>query len=317
MPGEDVAESLRVVFGELPDLPYLPELPARGPGADIVGRTAALLADLHVDLQPSGWRLVDRPGHDVRRARDLLRRDLDALELTAAGYVGPLKVQAGGPWTLAASVELPRGDRAVADPGASRDLAQSLAEGLRGYLAEVRTRVPGARVVMQLDEPSLPAVLAGTVRTASGYGTLRAVEEPVAESALAAVVSALDAVPVVHCCAARVPVALLVRAGVQILSLDAALLAARDHDPLGEALDAGTGLMLGVVPTADPGTRQDPGRLADPARALWRRLGFAPEKLPEQVMITPACGLAGATPAYAVSALRLARETARSLLHTP
>ena len=68
------------MLGELPDLPHLPELPARGPGADMIGRTAALLIDLPVDLQPSGWRLADRPGRDLRRPRDLLARDLDALE---------------------------------------------------------------------------------------------------------------------------------------------------------------------------------------------------------------------------------------------
>ena len=76
MPGEAVA----TVLGELPQLPHLPELPGRGPGADLVGRTAALLVDLHVDLQPSGWRLVDRPGMDERRARAYLGEDLDELE---------------------------------------------------------------------------------------------------------------------------------------------------------------------------------------------------------------------------------------------
>ena len=104
MPGEDVGEALRIVLGELPDLPYLPELPARGPGADMVGRTAAALVDLHVDLQPSGWRLVDRPGRDVRRARDLAERDLDTLQELAGDHVGPLKVQLAGPWTDRKSV---------------------------------------------------------------------------------------------------------------------------------------------------------------------------------------------------------------------
>ena len=70
LPGTDPREAAAVVAGELPDLPHLPELPGRGPGADMVGRTAArCCVDLHVDLQPSGWRLVDRPGMDERRAR--------------------------------------------------------------------------------------------------------------------------------------------------------------------------------------------------------------------------------------------------------
>jgi hypothetical protein len=32
LPGTDPAEALRMVLGELPDFPYVPELPGRGPG---------------------------------------------------------------------------------------------------------------------------------------------------------------------------------------------------------------------------------------------------------------------------------------------
>ena len=39
MPGTDPAEAMRIVLGELPDLPHLAELPARGPGADPVSYT--------------------------------------------------------------------------------------------------------------------------------------------------------------------------------------------------------------------------------------------------------------------------------------
>ena len=85
MPHADPREAAAVVAGELPDLPHLAELPGRGPGADMVGRAAALLVDLHVDVQPSGWRLVDRPGRDERRARSYLSHDLDELEAACAG----------------------------------------------------------------------------------------------------------------------------------------------------------------------------------------------------------------------------------------
>ena len=60
MPGTDPAEAVAVVLGELPDLPHLPELPARGPGADLTGRTAALLVDLPVETTPAGLE-VRRP----------------------------------------------------------------------------------------------------------------------------------------------------------------------------------------------------------------------------------------------------------------
>ena len=123
MPGTDPAEAMRIVLGELPDLPHLAELPARGPGADLTGRTAALLVGLSVENTSTGWRFAGRPGRDLSRARGLLSSDLDALEETAGGYQGPLKVQVCGPWTMAATIELARSqDPALADPGAVADL---------------------------------------------------------------------------------------------------------------------------------------------------------------------------------------------------
>ena len=291
LPGDDIAEAVRFVLGELPDLPHLPELPARGPGADLIGRGAAHLAGLHVDLQPAGWRLAARPGMDERRARDLLARDLDALEQHAEGYTGPLKVQVAGPWTLAASVELPRGNPALADGGAVRDLVGSLAEGLAGHVADLSRRLPGARLFVQLDEPALPAVLRGEVPTVSGFDRLPSVPDPVAEDALRTLVARirdLGAVPLVHCCAADPPVALARLAGAAAVSVDAARLTDHDDEALGEAVEAGLGLFLGLVPALGPGAPPRIREVVDPARRLWARLGFPPERLPETVVVTPA-----------------------------
>ena len=102
LPGTDIVEALRIVFGELP-LPYLPELPDRGPGADLVGRTAGLLVDLPVDLYAGRWRMASRPGRDTRRTADLWERDLDALTDQADGHAGPLKIQAAGVLQLSGS----------------------------------------------------------------------------------------------------------------------------------------------------------------------------------------------------------------------
>src|SRR5690625_3185814 len=141
MPGENFAESMRMVAGELPDLTHLPELPARGAHATMTGRGAALLDEIGVDLQPAGWRLTDAAGRDQRRGRSLSRHDLDALEDSLQSYGNRLKVQVAGPWTLAASMERPRGDRVLADHGARRDLAQSLASGVAEHAAYVQRRL--------------------------------------------------------------------------------------------------------------------------------------------------------------------------------
>ncbi|NKQ23295.1 methionine synthase [Streptomyces galbus] len=317
LPGGDAREAAKTVTGSFEDFPHLAELPARGPGADMIGRTAGLLVELYARVEPSGWRIGDRPGRDTRRARSWLVEDLDALEEFTQGYEGALKVQAVGPWTLAANLELRNGEAALSDPGACRDLAGSLAEGLRGHLAEVARRVPGARPVLQLDEPSLTAVLRGQVRTASGYRTHRAVDRQVVEATLRDVVEVHTTGPVVvHSCAPDVPFALLRRAGAAAVSFDASLLTERDDDAIGEAVEAGTALFAGVVPAVD-GPLSDPAGSVMGVRTLWRRLGLRPELLAQAVTVTPACGLAGASPAYARRALAHCVRAARSLADNP
>lgn len=316
MPGEDPHEAAAVVAGELPDFLHLAELPGRGAAGAIIGRTAALLAGLYVDLQPAGWRIVDRPGIDHRRAVDLLRRDLDELEESAAGYTGLLKLQAAGPWTTSAGIELHRGDRVLSDRGAVRDLAQSLGEGLRLHAAEVARRIPGASVILQLDEPSLPAVLAGHIRTASGFGALSEVPAPDAADGLRIVIEAVGVPAGVHCCAAAPPLALLRTAGALFAGVDAAQLTRRDDESVGEFLESGGHLLLGLVPTRADRLSAVTATTA-PARDLWRRLSYPPETLAQRVTVTPACGLAGASPAHAQAALARARDAGRALAEAP
>src|SRR4051794_41478957 len=301
---------MRLVVGELPDFAHLPELPARGPGADLIGRSAALLVDLAVDLTAAGWRLVPRGGIDQRRAEEFLARDLDALHDVAEGWTGPFKLQAAGPWTLAAALERTRGDRAVIDPGARRDLAQSLTEGLAAHVAAVAARVPRARIVVQLDEPSVPAVLQGALPTVSGFGKLPAVAAPVVEQELAAVVAALPVPVVLHCCANRAPLELFRAAGAAALSFDLGLV--QDLDAVGTAIEAGTHLFPGVVPGTDtelPTAKSTASRV----QAWWRELGFPADALASAVTLTPSCGLVGASPAYARAAMAHVREAAKYL----
>lgn len=316
MPGGDARETAKAVAGSFEDFPHLAELPARGPGADMLGRTAGMLVEMYVHLEPSGWRFSDRPGRDTRRARSWLGEDLDALEEFTQGYTGPLKVQAVGPWTLAAGVEMRSGESALRDPGAVRDLAGSLAEGLRAHLAEVRRRVPGAQVVLQLDEPSLTAVLRGQVRTASGYRTYRAVDRQVVEGTLRDVMGVSDGPVVVHSCAPDVPFALLRRAGAAGVSFDFSLLTERDEEAIGEAVEGGTQLFAGIVPGTDTAL-SDPAGSVMGVRTLWRRLGLNPGTLSESLVITPSCGLAGASPSYARAALAHCVRAARSLADNP
>ncbi|MFC7534414.1 methionine synthase [Actinoplanes sp. GCM10030250] len=339
LPGSDVAEAQRIIFGELPDLPHLAELPARGPGADIIGRSAGFLVELPVQLYAGRWQVASRPGKDLRRTADLLERDLDQLTEQGEGFTGTVKVQATGPWTLAAGLDLPIGGRMLRDPGAVRDLTDSLAEGLRRHVADVRRRLPGATVLLQLDEPSLPAVLAGHVPTESGLSAYRSVDGPDAATRLRTIVEVVEAPVVVHCCAPGVPLQVVRDSGAVALALDLSLV--KDLDPLGEAIEAGLGIFAGAAPSlpSEPsgsgssnsgpsnsgpsgsgpsrsgpsGSGPDAKRIAERVRTLWQRLGFPAARLPQQVVITPACGLAGAPPAYARALLKACTEAGRRI----
>ena len=172
MPGTSAEESTSIVANELSTLPHVVELPDRGVGADMVGRAVGMLVDIYGEVVPSGWRISRRPGRDTSRAKDFLAWDADAVQQHYAGAEW-VKVQVCGPWTLAAMLEVPSGHRALTDAGAVDDLADSLAEGLSAHIAEIAARVPGAGIVVQIDEPALPTVLSGSLPTASGFGMVR------------------------------------------------------------------------------------------------------------------------------------------------
>jgi methionine synthase II (cobalamin-independent) len=317
MPGDTFSESAKFVLGELDDLPFLVELPERGPHADMIGRTAALVTDLGIDLQPAGWRLTDASGLDHQRAASLLAHDLDVLEELAQGELRRIKVQVAGPWTLAASIERPRGDRVLGDHGARRDLAQALAEGVSAHAKDVQRRLSGSDVIVQIDEPVLPAVLAGEIPTASGLGRHRSVTPPEASEALEWTAGALvaDGFDVaVHCCASDLPFAVLRETSVQSLSFDLSAVSSMPFDRLAEWADSGRALWPGAVPALDPSGRAPTA--SDVTTRLiswWADLGWADvESIPETT-VTTACGLAGASPAWARAALETARTVARNL----
>ena len=322
MPGEDehaYAEAVRVVLGELSDLPHLPELPGRGATATMTGRALAIMTDLGADLQPAGWRLTDAPGVDHRRARSLLAQDLDAVEEQAQknDHSSSFKVQVAGPWTLAATVEKPRGDKVLSDHGARRELAQALAEGLREHVRDVRARLPRVdRLVVQVDEPVLAAVLTGSVPTASGFHRHRSVDQPEASTALAWVLDAITeegAEPWVHACASGTPLGLLRGAGAKGLSVDLSLMSAADHDVLAEALEQDETVVLGVVPAIDPATPPTDGEVAERVLRWLDMVGLDPATIGARLVLSTACGMAGASDEWSRQALATVRTAAKNL----
>jgi methionine synthase II (cobalamin-independent) len=97
------------------------------------------------------------------------------------------------------------------------------------------------------------------------------------------------------------------------ISFDLSLVRREDGDAIAEIADAGRGIFAGAVRTILPrNTRDDPpAQTARNILRFWRALGMNPSQAARQVVVTPACGLAGATPTRAVEALAHSREAAR------
>ena len=107
------------------------------------------------------------------------------------------------------------------------------------------------------------------------------------------------------------PLDLFRAAGAAALSFDLGLV--QDLDAVGTAIEAGTA----PVPRRRARHRQRrcpaPKATASRVQAWWRELGFPAEELAAAVTLTPSCGLAGATPAYARAAMAHVREAAKYL----
>ena len=321
-PGTAARPAAEVVVGELgAAMAHIVELPARGVGADVVGRAGALLIDVAIDTVPRGYRVAARPGAVTRRAVSLLDEDIDALEEAweTAGLRGngrPVKIQAPGPITLAAELELANGHRAITDLGAVHDIAASLAEGVAAHRAAVSRRLD-TPVVVQFDEPSLPAAVAGRLAGVTTLSPVAPIDETLATTLLDICVAAAGAEVSVHSCAPALPWKALQRSSIVAISVDVTTLAAADLDAIAEFVESGRAVVLGAVSSSTPARRPSAEEVATAVVAVTDRLGFGRAVLRDRIGVTPACGLAAATPQWARTAIGLARRAAEDFADDP
>jgi methionine synthase II (cobalamin-independent) len=96
-----------------------------------------------------------------------------------------------------------------------------------------------------------------------------------------------------------------------------ATLTAADLDGIGEFVESGRTVMLGVIPVTSPHRHPSVEETAAVAASITDRLGFNRSVLRERIGITPACGLAGATPQWARTAVELAQKVADGIETDP
>ncbi len=249
-PGVDPLEAARIVFSELPDLPFLPELPARGVGvrpggADgrAPGRPPRRGRDRRVAVRAPGreGRAAGprRPDHRPRRPRGGGRALRGIAQDPDRRAVVP-----GG------QRRAPEGEKALADPGAVRDIAGALAEGLTRHMADIRRRLPASRSswsrwtsrsCRRCWPGSWPQPAAGVgFGATSGRGGGRA--------APGAGRCRREDLPGVWLGDAGARSGLCRKPGARFLGIDGAVLDSVDEDEVGEAIDAGLGLLVACVP---------------------------------------------------------------------
>lgn len=330
MPGHSPAETAGTLVGECLDgRVHLPVLPARGLGADVVGRTGALMADIELDRGPRSWRLVARAGHFGRLAADYLQRDLDGCEQMWGSTPQSIRLPAVGPWTMAASVESAFGQLVAADSGAVAFFAESLAEGLLAQAADIRRRF-GSGVEVLLAEPALGAIATGGVAAPSmlmgnegflpavGYreiaGILRKTIEPLHADGIDVCIALADTDGI----APRA----LTESGASRFWLQRRSLSTTTRKDFAVALiGAGMVFELGIVPITVAEREEHTGApvptsaraLAEESALLWDELGFSRLDIAEKLSLASAGGFAASAQDETTAQLGAGRRAAELL----
>lgn len=290
LPHVEVDAAISMVLASTPDLPFVPQLPNRGPSQSMIGQFAA---------PPS-----KAPPAEL----------VALVAAVAAMAVRPraIKLQVTGPLTLG---------RALGDI----DAAVALCCAWIGCLEDAVSRaLPGLPTVLFIDEPAL--VLWRSGRGYSGHGRSEPGPLPAAEAVghLRTMLGVSRSITGVHVCGTG-DLAIACEAGPTIVHLDGARpLGDGDVGHLVAHLDDDGWIAWGAVPTDGPTSapRQAPGgpvagppagpvavpgdvnELVDRLLAVWEATGVPMGRLAERALVTPACGLAGHTVAGAEHILR-------------
>ena len=315
MPGEDFGEAAAPGARRA----ARPAAPARAPGPrcdrrhDRSHARSSSASSASTCSRPAGGSPT-RPGSTTAGRGRCSRRTSTLLEEQTQGYEGD--AQGAGHRPVDAGEH---GREAARRPGPLRRRRASRARAGAGRgagRAPGRRAAPGARrrLLLQLDEPALPAVLAGQVPTASGFNRHRSVDAPARLRGAGVGVrrgrrdrrpwrTAARPSRRSGCCAARVP------GESRSTSTCSPRVRTTSWRPRSTKE---RGVLLGVVPsTGEAAPATEVRRRAGAAAARHARL--RPGEVADQLVLTPACGLAGATPSYARAALRAVQEAAAEL----
>lgn len=309
LPHSAAGQAVDAVLRYLPEVPFCPQLPRLDPGEGMYEQVAGGIPGLRrdgdrmwVDTGPTGLEEMEQlaPGPDTERvhplaaAQVLLERDLARSRV--------LKGQVAGPVSLGLSLTDENRRPLLYNPEFMLAAAQVLS-WKASWLERILSRA-GRPTLILVDEPYLNTL--GSGHFAYSHGLVRDLLDIVLEG--------IEGMTGIHCCG-NTDWPLLLETGVDVLSFDAA-----DHfksvslypGQVASFLARGGNLGWGIVPTEGLALEMATAeRLADQIDEqigdLVRR-GVSRQRLVEQSLVTPACGLASRDRTQAERALRLAGE---------
>jgi hypothetical protein len=172
-------------------------------------------------------------------------------------------------------------------------------------------------LVVQIDEPDIASVMAGTIPTASGYRTLRSISGEEVTGAWKLVIDALKSAGVVETVVSipeiEAPIERVLAAGADGVAVPLKALTSRQWEQLAEAVEDGKRVWAGALATSDP--RAQLPRTAEVVESIWkpwRQLGLPASGL-AGLRVTPSTGLADFTPSTAKDVLKKLTQVADGL----
>ena len=284
LPHRDAREAAEFAFFATPELPCIPSLPRRSPAEAMIAQAVVGIRGISIGQYGSLMVNVERIDPLAEVKTDL---DHDAyvglrtfLEF-AQGYTGPVKWQFTGPVTLGLALI-----RAGVPMHTAFDVAvRTVRTHVRNIYDAVESALPSSAQVVFIDEPELGDLMDDSFPIAPDTAM------DLMSGALAAVER--EGLVGLHCCA-DVDGASLLASGPAILSVPVADNLKSYAGFLAKFLENGGVIAWGAVATDGP--------LMPSADRAWKKLsglwcdlvqgGCDAQKLRQQSLITPACGLA-------------------------
>lgn len=300
LPHRDAAAAAASVLRCLPELPAVPQLPARSPHERLVAQPLHGIEG--VEVAADGSVTVARSLGAAPAVPEALDDDafggLHAFCEQARRAARPparVKAQLAGPLTVGT---------ALARAGVPADDAFAIGAHVvraraRAVERAIATALPGSALVLFYDEPAL-------VLWRRGEAPL---DREVATDVLSGALASTGCAAGVHVCGPG-DLRLALAAGPDVVHLDVQSLSFDDAVALGRFLDGGGWIAWGAVPTHGP-IGEHPAPLWKALLDVWcelTRRGCDPVRLRTQGIVAPACGLAGHGASQAERAMLLARE---------